>query len=380
MKRLLAIILACLMFLPTLFWSAPAYAAIQQVTINDITEALVPSQLLGGDREFDGHGPDVKATTKLRIGDGGRALYADIYFHAKETTHDWSETEGRWSRKVWDAPTGQTIKRILSDDYSETNFRSQPGGFQLFAPSEDWLDVVDWVIEIVKLFTDENEEGEIDIPEGDVGDNLPCDTVEQCRDLFKRGLLAVSNENYVHVEPAERGNLVSTFMIVGDTGGDDISDDNNPKDDTRIAAIAFNPVRLDLEGTPTGRTPPTGTGSSTTAPGGVGRTSSALRTSNICANQVQGKIAWDYKGHKIWGPNNIDRLCEGAEQSVEPAVCFNRVMHGGINWGGGTFWNWKNALDLCEGTRSAESTIGCFQGEIQKQRPWSNAIRTCNRQ
>lgn len=368
------------MFLPTLFWSGSAYAATQEVTINDITQPLVPSQVLGGDREFDGHGPDIKTTAKLRIGDNGRALYADIYFHAKETTRDWSETEGRWSRKVWDAPAGQTIKRILSDDYSETNFRSEPGGAQFLAPSEDWLAVVDWVIDIVKLFTDENAEGEIDIPKGEVADNLPCDTVEQCRDLFKRGLLAVSNGNHVHIEPADQGNLVSTFMIVGDTGGADISDDNNPKDDTRIEAIAFNPVRLDLEGTPTGRTPPTGTGSGKTSPGGVGRTSSALSTSNSCASQIQGKIAWDYNGSKTWNPSNIDRLCKGAEQLAEPAVCFNRVMHGGINWGGGTLWAWQNAIDLCEGTRNAQSTVSCFQGEIQKQRPWSQAIQTCNRQ
>ncbi len=98
-----------------------------------------------------------------------------------------------------------------------------------------------------------------------------------------------------------------------------------------------------------------------------------------CAAQVQGKIAWDYKGSKRWRQDNIDRLCRGAERSTEPARCFNKVMHGGVNWGGGTRWQWKNAIDLCESSTNADATIGCFQRKIKKGKSWKAAIKTCGR-
>ncbi len=100
---------------------------------------------------------------------------------------------------------------------------------------------------------------------------------------------------------------------------------------------------------------------------------------STCASHVQGKIAWDYNGKKRWAQNNITRLCKGAEQSPEPARCFKRVMHGGINWGGSTKWKWNNALDLCEGSINANSTIACFQRDIRNRRNWQRAIRNCSK-
>ena len=98
---------------------------------------------------------------------------------------------------------------------------------------------------------------------------------------------------------------------------------------------------------------------------------------SACEKMVQGKIAWDYKGSKTWNPTNVNRLCKGAENSAEPGKCFNRVMHGGINWGGGTQWQWKNALDLCEGTLNANATIGCFERKIKAGVKWPQAIKDC---
>jgi len=103
-----------------------------------------------------------------------------------------------------------------------------------------------------------------------------------------------------------------------------------------------------------------------------------LAVTTKCAQAVQGKIAWDYKGNKQWAPNNIKRLCKGAETSAEPAICFNRVMHGRINWGSSTKWQWKNAIDLCEGSKSSSRTISCFQREISRRTPWSTAIKKCS--
>jgi hypothetical protein len=105
-----------------------------------------------------------------------------------------------------------------------------------------------------------------------------------------------------------------------------------------------------------------------------------LLTAQACANAVQGKIAWDYKGSKQWGQGNIDRLCAGAENSTEPAQCFERVMHGGINWGGGTQWSWANAIDLCEGSTNASATVACFETAINNGTDWRNAINECDAQ
>jgi hypothetical protein len=95
-----------------------------------------------------------------------------------------------------------------------------------------------------------------------------------------------------------------------------------------------------------------------------------------CHDAVQGRIAWDYQGHTAWVPANVDRLCQGAS-SVQPARCFARVMHGGVNWGGGTQWQWSNAIDLCAGTSNSQATIACFQRGIAGGQSWSAAIASC---
>lgn len=98
----------------------------------------------------------------------------------------------------------------------------------------------------------------------------------------------------------------------------------------------------------------------------------------ICAGAVQDKIAWNYDGKTRWNPANVQRLCQGAEDSVEPARCFERVMHGGVDWGGGTRWQWKNALALCRGTRNANATIACFRERVGGGEAWREAINACH--
>jgi len=96
-----------------------------------------------------------------------------------------------------------------------------------------------------------------------------------------------------------------------------------------------------------------------------------------CAQAVQGKIAWDYSGNRTWASANVERLCRGATDD-QPARCFDRVMHGGVNQGGGTRWEWPDALDLCEGTKNATETIACFQRYISMRRPMQDAIAACD--
>lgn len=99
--------------------------------------------------------------------------------------------------------------------------------------------------------------------------------------------------------------------------------------------------------------------------------------SGACAEAVQGKIAWDYAGHKQWNGANVQRLCEGAEGSAEPARCFALVMHSGISRGGGTQWQWGNALSLCSGSRDASGTVDCFERERDAGKTWQQAVEIC---
>ncbi len=194
----------------------------QMITPNAITEAMCPSTLIAGDREFGGNGPLIKCEVTLRIGDGGRALYADIYFHAKETKHNWSETSGRWSKKVYDAPSGKRITEIISDKRSYTSFNSPPGNAQFLFPGND---VAANVRSIVSA----------------IGIQVATDVANVVTSWIDHG------NNCVQVPPTDGSNLVKAFKIVGDTGGDDISTDNNCNDDTRIVGIEFNPILVVIE-------------------------------------------------------------------------------------------------------------------------------------
>lgn len=95
-----------------------------------------------------------------------------------------------------------------------------------------------------------------------------------------------------------------------------------------------------------------------------------------CAAAVQGEIAWNYQGNTRWAEGNIERLCRGAENSVEPARCFDRVMHGGVSRGEATRWRWQDALALCQGTRDADATVTCFERQVVGN-DWEQAIETC---
>ncbi|MEY4510198.1 MAG: hypothetical protein RLZZ450_2320 [Pseudomonadota bacterium] len=149
------------------------------------TDFFCPSAVLAGDREFDGHGPELWADAQLRIAPNGAAV-ADLSLRARETVSDWSETRGSW--QVVLSPPGRRVAEILSATRSETHVISTPAGFQILGPG--------------------------------------------------------ANPNLSAVPPVT-GDLVRAFEIVGDTGGPDISDDNNCNDDTRMRVV-FNPVRLRL--------------------------------------------------------------------------------------------------------------------------------------
>lgn len=151
-----------------------------------------PVKLLGGDREFSGHGPEIWAWIKLKIVDK-KYIDADVYMHARETTSDWSECEGSWTKRLYTAPAGFEISDIESGEYSEVHYVSRPG-VNAFSPT-----------------------GLAQALGGARGSDVP----------FKDD------------------GLVRRWNIVGDTGGNDISDDDNPHDDTQVA-IQLNTMKLKL--------------------------------------------------------------------------------------------------------------------------------------
>ena len=151
-----------------------------------------PKKLMGGDREFGGHGPEIWAWINLKIIDK-KYIDAELYMHARETASDWSETEGTWTKRIYTAPPGTEIAEIITGKHSEVHYISRPG---------------------VSSFT-------------------------------PLGLaVAIGGQKGVDV-PFKDDGLVSRWNIVGDTGGNDISDDDNPNDDTQVA-VQLNPMKVKL--------------------------------------------------------------------------------------------------------------------------------------
>jgi hypothetical protein len=155
-----------------------------------------PQKLLGGDREFDGHGPEVWAWIKLTVVNK-KYIDAQVYMHARETVSDWSETEGTWTKRLYTAPNGYEISEILTGKYSEVHYVSNPG-VRSFSPA---------------------------------------------------GLTQAVGATHGIDVPFKDDGLVTRWNIVGDTGGADISEDANPHDDTQVA-IQLNPMKLKLRKLP----------------------------------------------------------------------------------------------------------------------------------
>lgn len=211
------------------------------VTLSNIETPLVPMRKTQGDREFGGNGPDITCRTDLRISADRRSIEAVIYFKARETKSDWSTTEETFVRTVYRAPSGKTIDRILDGTRSQVNFRSRKAGFQILGPGEDFQafirtlkDIVNQVLDAERTLADRDSD---------------TDEVRRAREVLSRIESVTSGlqfqGNHVHVQHPSSG-PVAVYAIVGDTGGDDISKDRNPKDDTRIQAVEFKPLRVRL--------------------------------------------------------------------------------------------------------------------------------------
>ncbi|MEE2567612.1 hypothetical protein [Hyphobacterium marinum] len=97
-----------------------------------------------------------------------------------------------------------------------------------------------------------------------------------------------------------------------------------------------------------------------------------------CHDAVQGRIAWNQSGNTQWADANVNALCEGAESSDQPAACFDRVMHQGVERAGGGQWRWQEVRDLCRGSRNAGDRIACYESRVASGASLSDAISSCN--
>jgi len=76
---------------------------------------------IGGDREFAGNGPQVTIScTAYTVND--KDIYVDIYFHLLETYPNGTEGLYDGSIKIYTAPNGKKIERIISDTQSTANY------------------------------------------------------------------------------------------------------------------------------------------------------------------------------------------------------------------------------------------------------------------
>jgi microsomal dipeptidase-like Zn-dependent dipeptidase len=152
---------------------------------------LCPAQRGAGDIEFDGHGPRVSGRVTLSISPDGRRLLTDVSLNAKETGGDGSEVRGTWTLPVGNpAPAGLRYAQIVT-------------------PTTAVFDMV--------------------LP--GAGPNGP----------------PASCDGRTHIIVPGNGPVVAV-TVVGDTGGSDISTDNDCRCDTRIARIDFKPVSITLAG------------------------------------------------------------------------------------------------------------------------------------
>jgi hypothetical protein len=78
-------------------------------------------------------------------------------------------------------------------------------------------------------------------------------------------------------------------------------------------------------------------------------------------------------------PGEAQRLCGALANQPEqgPLQCYQRLMQGGVSWGGGTRWIEANAIRLCAGAARPAQRIGCFEEALKGGLAWDAAIGRC---
>ncbi|HEX4877984.1 MAG TPA: hypothetical protein VFV31_15005, partial [Chitinophagaceae bacterium] len=158
---------------------------IETITLSNITSELCPV-LAAGDREFNG-GPLINVSILLQKTPDGNGIDAVINYTAAETAGDNTTATGTFRQRVYTALPGLRIVSIEPDYFQSkvTDFRGRGAGAEY----------------------------------------------------------GICNEGRVEIPPVS-GSSVREIVVVGDTGGNDVSEGGGCRCDTKIKSIKFNPVRI----------------------------------------------------------------------------------------------------------------------------------------
>ncbi len=168
-------------------------SAVETIDLKNIKGPLVPTDHYRGDREFGGNGPYMAVESQLAISHGGKSIIAYITFDAKEGGGDHSSVRGNWTKVIWRSRDGRRVTRIVSNERDRVAGYSQDGGgFSMRASGASRYG----------------------------------------------GPLNHLTKEYGYLRGAK---------VVGDTDGDDISTDNDPRGDTAIYLIEFGELQVEMD-------------------------------------------------------------------------------------------------------------------------------------
>lgn len=159
---------------------------VETVTLNNITSELCPTTLVSGDRDFNG-GPVINATILLEKTPDEKGIDAVISYTAAETAGDNTTATGMFRQRVYTAAPGIRIASIEAGFFQSkvVNFMGRGAGSEF----------------------------------------------------------GICNEGRVETPPVS-GSSVREIVVVGDTGGNDVSAGGGCRCDTKIKSIKFNPIRI----------------------------------------------------------------------------------------------------------------------------------------
>lgn len=99
---------------------------------------------VGGDREYDGNGPDVFASGTL-LGVGTNRLRVRIFMDAIETKSDFTRARGTSPEfLIYVAPPGQCVQSVSRGTYDEIRYRDNDHGVDSFDGQVAGSFVNDW--------------------------------------------------------------------------------------------------------------------------------------------------------------------------------------------------------------------------------------------
>ena len=138
-----------------------------------------------------------------------------------------------------------------------------------------------------------------------------------------------------------------------------------------------------------------------------------------CVDAVQGKVAWNRAGNKVWQAGNLALICAGVTDAATVATvvpCFEEQIRATNNWqtaiqhcnkpagpplaelqspaekqciaavqgkvawdrAGSMAWEEQNLALLCGGVTNAAAVVSCFEQEIRFSGNWVFAVGNCN--